>query len=423
MKTNKMRVGAFVVLTLAAAGCGLQEIKRQTTAADDIGVIKGKIEVKSDQKGPIIVYGFADSGGILTRKYHLTASDNGNYRFSAEPGMYAVAAFIDVNGDGNFQRGLEHGNFNTDPLTFNLEVDQTVEAKTIVISGDPPLPPADEEIRIEERKVITNIGVVISLDDPVFVRENYNMGMWKPIDFLDHVGGGLFFLQEYDENKIPVLFVHGIAGGPTDLQALIESMDQERFQPWILYYPSGLRLDMISDYMLKAVAGVQDKHGFNQMILVAHSMGGLVTRSFVKKYVDKFPERTDNLRMVMTINSPLGGMHSATGGVNHSPIIVPSWRDVADNSEFLSDLHAWVWPQDIPYYLVFSYKPGKDDDGVVGLNSQLPLKLQSEATRMFGFNNTHVGTVHDEAFIALFNEMLSHGENGGSFAKYVVTQK
>jgi pimeloyl-ACP methyl ester carboxylesterase/uncharacterized protein (DUF2141 family) len=423
MKKNRMHIGAFVVLTLAISGCGLQEIKRETTAADNAGVIKGKVKVKSDQKGPIIVYGYEDSGGFLTRKYHLTASDTGNYQFNAEPGMYAVAAFIDVNRDGNFQRGLEHGNFNTDPLTFPLEAKQTVEAKTIVISGDPPLPPADEEIRIEERKAITNIGVVISLDDPVFVRENYNMGMWRPIDFLDHVGGGLFFLQEYDENKIPVLFVHGIAGGPTDLQVLIESIDRERFQPWILYYPSGLRLDMISDYMLKAVAGLQDKHGFNQMIVVAHSMGGLVTRSFVKKYIDKFPERKDNLRMVMTINSPLGGMHSATSGVNHSPIVVPSWRDVADNSEFLNDLHEWVWPQDIPYYLVFSYKPGDDNDGVVGLNSQLPLKLQSEATRMFGFNNTHVGTLHDEAFIALFNEILAHGENGGSFAQYVVTQK
>jgi hypothetical protein len=180
---------------------------------------------------------------------------------------------------------------------------------------------------------------------------------------------------------------------------------------------------MISDYMLKAVVGLQDKHGFNQMIVVAHSMGGLVTRSFVKKYVDKFPERKDNFRLVMTINSPLGGMHSATSGVNHSPIVVPSWRDVADNSEFLNDLHEWIWPQDIPYYLVFSYKPGDDNDGVVGLNSQLPLKLQSEATRMFGFNNTHVGTLHDDAFIELFNEILAHGENGGSFAKYVVTQK
>jgi hypothetical protein len=85
---------------------------------------------------------------------------------------------------------------------------------------------------------------------------------------------------------------------------------------------------------------------------------------------------------------------------------------------------AWVWPQEIPYYLVFCCKPGKDDDGVASLNSQLPLILQCEATRMFGFDNTLARTIHDEAFIALFNDMLANRENIGSFtqsfAEYVL---
>ena len=40
---------------------------------------------------------------------------------------------------------------------------------------------------------------------------------------------------------------------------------------------------------------------------------------------------------------------------------------------------------------------------------------------MFGFNNTHVGTVNDEAFIKLFNEIVANGEKGGTFADYVAT--
>jgi hypothetical protein len=123
----------------------------------------------------------------------------------------------------------------------------------------------------------------------------------------------------------------------------------------------------------------------------------------------------------MTINSPMGGMPSAANGVKNSPIVVPSWRDVSDKSEFLADLRSWVWLRDIPYYLVFSYEPGEDNDGIVGLNSQIPLKLQSEATRMFGFNNTHVGTVNEDAFIRLFNEILANGQKGGTFIDYVVS--
>ena len=120
MNNQKLYVGVILVLSLTAASCGLHEIKEQTTAADNTGVVKGKIEVKSEQKGPIIVLGFEDKGGVLTRKYHIAASEDGKFQFVAEPGVYAVAAFIDVNKDGNFQRGLEHGNFNSDPLTFDL---------------------------------------------------------------------------------------------------------------------------------------------------------------------------------------------------------------------------------------------------------------------------------------------------------------
>lgn len=416
---GKYLLTIILLTSLLLSGCGLREIKRQTIAAENTGIIKDKIKVESDQEGPVVVVRLEDKSGVLVLENQVVATATGNYKFTAEPGEYLVAAFIDVNHDGRFQRGQEHGNFHTDPLTFRLEANQTVEVETIVISGDPPLPPQDKTTINDEEKVIANIGKVVSLDDPVFVRPNYNMGMWRPMDFLKEVGGGLMFLQEYAPEKIPVIFVHGIAGGPTDLRRAIESIDQQRFQAWILYYPSAMRLDLVSDYLIKAVTDLQNKYGFSEMILVAHSMGGLVTRSFVKKYIERFPNRKNNLRLAMTINSPLGGMPSAANGVKNSPIVVPSWKDVATDSEFLNILDAWVWPRDIPYYLIFSYEPGKDNDGIVGLNSQIPLKLQSEATRMFGFNNTHVGTVNDDAFIKLFNEILTHGEKGGTFTNYV----
>jgi pimeloyl-ACP methyl ester carboxylesterase len=424
--TGKHRITLVTLLTVAllaltSSGCGLQAIKKQSTTVENTGIIKGKVEIKSDQKGPVVVLKLEHKSGIFTLENQVIATSSGEYQFDAEPGEYLVAAFIDINRDGKFQRGQEHGNFRIDPLTFRLEANQTVDVEPIVISGDPPLPPEDKIVTIDQRKVIENIGKVVSLDDPVFIRDNYNIGMWRPVDFLDQVGGGLMFLQAYDPEKIPVIFVHGIAGGPTDLRKAIESIDKERFQAWILYYPSGLRLDMISSYFVHAVTDLQNKHGFTEMIVIAHSMGGLVTRSFVKKYIESFPERQNNLRLVMTINSPMGGMASAATGVKTSPIVVSSWRDVADHSEFLEDLHSWVWPRDIPYYLVFSYEPGEDSDGIVNLNSQIPLKLQSEATRMFGFNNTHVGTVNEAAFITLFNEILANGQKDGTFINYVVT--
>jgi hypothetical protein len=99
-------------------------------------------------------------------------------------------------------------------------------------------------------------------------------------------------------------------------------------------------------------------------------------------------------------------MSAASSGVKHSPIVVPSWRDVEPGSEFLQDIHTWNWPRGIPYHLVVSYEDGDSGDGVVPLQSQTPPKLQSEATRMYVFNNDHEGTLSDKSFLALFNGIL-----------------
>jgi pimeloyl-ACP methyl ester carboxylesterase len=285
---------------------------------------------------------------------------------------------------------------------------------TIVAQKETKLPtisgvfPETEMKSVDKRDAIwNNTGSVVTLDDPRFGRENYAMGLWKPVDFLNQAEGGLFFLQEYQQNKLPVILVHGVNGGPLDWENVITGLNKEHFQPLVAYYPSGLRLDMISDYLVEAITMLQEKHGFSDYAVVAHSMGGLVTRSFVKKYVRHSKENSQKLKLVMTVNSPMAGMSAAAAGVEHSPIVVPSWRDVEPNSEFLKDLHTWEWPKDIPYHLVISYTDGKSSDGVVSLQSQSPMRLQSEATRMYIFNDDHVGTINNDKFIETLNMVLS----------------
>jgi len=201
--------------------------------------------------------------------------------------------------------------------------------------------------------------------------------------------------------------VHGINGGPKNWEQVIDNMDRQQFQPWLLYYPSGVRLDMVSDYMLKAVTELQNKTKFKRINIIAHSMGGLVTRSFIKKYVEQYPEAAKNIGLVMTINSPMDGMASAASGIKHSPIVISSWRDVATGSEFLQDIHNWSWPPYLDYHLVFSYSKKENGDGVVSLQSQIPTKLQAEAVRMYGFSNSHAGILLDEQFFSLFNTILA----------------
>jgi pimeloyl-ACP methyl ester carboxylesterase len=410
MKNVVYRVITIICCLLLLSGCSLGEIHKQIKITENISIIKGRVELSGGQKGSIIVKRYYLEDEVYVYDSYTRASAEGDYLFYAIPGTYYIAAFVDSNRDVQYQSS-EVGNYYSGeygkPAAITVKPGQTVTVDTIIISGKTPAPSNNTTFTDNLSPFRKNIGRIVGLNDAMFDNSNYSMGMWRPVEFLTQVGGGLLFLQEYQENKIPVLFVHGMNGGPTDWRAAIEILDSKNFQPWVLYYPSGLRLEMISRYLVTAIAVLRDDYDFKQLYVVGHSMGGLVTRSFVQKYLDKFPEDKELIRFVMTVNSPMKGTKSALGGVKNSPIVVPAWRDVAMGSDFLQDINAWEWPKEVPYYLVFSYKTGSSDDGVAQLKSQIPLKLQSEAVRMYGVNNTHVGTLNDVEFLELFNATLA----------------
>jgi pimeloyl-ACP methyl ester carboxylesterase len=396
----------FSGLLFVMTGCSIKQIRDQSQQVENSGFIKGTIALASDQEGALVVLRFRNEEGVPYLESRIIASEKGDYLFTVIPGTYYIAAYIDANNDGHYQPD-EHGRYYGSPSTIDVAPKQTVTLDTMVISGPAPQPDTEIKPIDKGRAVWNNIGQVTSLDDARFTSKHYDMGLWRPFDFLDVAEGGLFFLQEYQPRKEPIIFVHGISGGPTVWRTVIESLDREHFQPWVLFYPSGLRLDMISDYLVQAVSRLQNRYGFARLSVVAHSMGGLVTRSFVKKYVEHAPENLTKLKWVMTINSPMAGIPSAAIGVKNSPIVIPCWRDVEPSSAFLQGIHSWNWPREIPYHLVVSYTEKDSGDGVVSLESQVPLKLQSESTRIYLFNNDHVGTLSDNSFLDMFNGILN----------------
>lgn len=396
-------IGLFLL-----SSCSIKKIQTQVKAVESIGAIKGKVVVESAQKGvsTILLIKPESSDGVPQIIEQQIVSKSGDYLFKVIPGAYYLAAFVDINGDGTYQPN-EHGKILGNPTTINVDAQEEKHIDPLVISGLVVLP---ENHKIAVKHVVgiwENNGSVIALSDSCFNRDNYKMGLWQPLNFLDNNLGGLFFLQEYNPNKIPVLFIHGVMGGPTDWEGIINGLDKEHFQPWVVYYPTGLRLDIISEYLVEAVTRLQIKHGFSEYAIISHSMGGLISRSFVKKHIELDQNNIDKIRMVMSINSPMNGMKSAASGVKNSPIVVPSWRDLAPNSQFLNEINSWNWPHTIPFHLVVSYEDGDSGDGVVPLQSQCSPKLQSEATRMYIYNNNHVGTLHNPEFIKNINSILN----------------
>ncbi|MEZ6122240.1 MAG: alpha/beta hydrolase [Planctomycetaceae bacterium] len=110
---------------------------------------------------------------------------------------------------------------------------------------------------------------------------------------------GLYMIQPYDPDRIPVLMVHGIWSSPitwmemfNDLQA--DPAIRDRYQFWFYMYPTGEPLTFSQANLrdrLKEVRLRCDPFGQNekldQMVVVGHSMGGLMAYLLTVNSEDK----------------------------------------------------------------------------------------------------------------------------------------
>ncbi|MFL0805144.1 MAG: alpha/beta hydrolase [Agarilytica sp.] len=403
----------LILLTLLAlhlsiiTSCSLKDIKNQSEAIEKSITITGNIDKTRSAPGVAFAVLLKEEGGVARWINDFRVGKDGKYTFYATPGNYIVGVFIDQNNDRLYQDD-EPANYtkhpNGDPIVYTMGSGEVFEAPLLSVMSKIQRPRQREIIK-DINAGLANVGAIASISDPKFDLINGKMGMWRPLDFVGQVGGGLFLLQAYEQEKIPVIFVHGMSGTPKNWARAIDGLDKEAYQPWVFYYPSGARLDMVSNFLLKSVNQLSAQYQFKEFYVAAHSMGGLVTRSFVKKYLTSGANA--KLGKVITVNSPMNGMKSAETGVSRSPIVVPAWRDVATNSEFVSDLRQWTWPSDIPYYLAFSYLSGESGDGVVDLSSQIPRHLQKEAHVLRGFNAEHTEALSDPVFLKAFLNWLN----------------
>lgn len=100
---------------------------------------------------------------------------------------------------------------------------------------------------------------------------------------------GLYMVEPYDPNRIPVVMVHGLWSSPTtwmemfnDLRAFPEI--RSRYQFWFFLYPTAQPFWVSAAQLRDTLAEVREtldpeirNPNLDQLILVGHSMGGLVS--------------------------------------------------------------------------------------------------------------------------------------------------
>lgn len=101
---------------------------------------------------------------------------------------------------------------------------------------------------------------------------------------------GLYLLQPYQKGKIPVVLVHGLLSSPITWTPLVNDLMadpefREKYQIWAYFYPTALPFIMpaadLRDKLLvtrnEVDPNMEDK-ALDNMVLVGHSMGGLISR-------------------------------------------------------------------------------------------------------------------------------------------------
>ena len=181
------------------------------------------------------------------------------------------------------------------------------------------------------------------LDNPK-LRHLDTIGLFRPRE--TRALAGLYMMQPYDPDRIPVLMVHGLWSSPTtwmemfnELQAVPEF--RERYQFWFYLYPTGEPFWTSAAHLREELAQLHDtfatvggRSNLGRMVVVGHSMGGLIARmltiesgeSFWNTVSDRSIDRlrmtpesraeiervyyfepVDSVARVITIASPWGG--------------------------------------------------------------------------------------------------------------------
>lgn len=367
-------------------------------------MLSGEVTSREPTDKPIVVVAVqADGKPRALDLFRLATS--GPYRLIAPAKRVVVIAFEDSNGNLRYDPGEPCGGYRDyapqEPKRTNDSDQRQLRNANIVLSasGVPPAKYAGLRAPQGEQRDL-HAGTVSRLDRPRFGAEAGDVGVWQPIDFVFTYGAGIFFLQPYDPNQIPVLFVHGLGGFAQEFTTMIDELP-EGFQPWVVSYPSGWDLEEVSHYLTHMLEEVRLSTGATTVCIVAHSMGGALARHALgNMHRDRSIDATW-VRSFITIASPLMGHPATEGGVKYAPQVVPAWRSLLPGGELIRSLYKYPLAPQTSYTLLFTIK-----DQTVPLESQLRVEAQKEARHQQGIHAGHVDVLkHPLTLEAVYTEL------------------
>lgn len=270
---------------------------------------------------------------------------------------YRLRETVSVEGIGIPMAGLapsgtdhDHGgmlkdNGNVHTLTSILDFDRMVDGKP-TLRAIPRL--MNEHIFIGRSKTSQTLAANFSVPITLFWKlsdadKTELLGAFRPKKAINTMG--LYFSEPYDPRKIPVLFTHGLMSGPATFanltnRLLVDPAIRENYQFWFFGYPSGLAWTIPAGRQrdaLEELARAYNPRGtsreMNNIVMVGHSMGGLITRfnnstkpwTLMNGLVDLPPETFDKMTTVnwKECMAPLNGDERTLQQLQNNFIFAP----------------------------------------------------------------------------------------------------
>jgi len=401
-----------LVLTAIASGCIFSKLEDDLNRLDDVAhLFTGSITTEVLEFHSTLIVALEDRDAEQITSFRMI-SGSGVFEIRTARKPTYFFAFADLNKDLRFQADEPYG-WAAESLAVTPGSDATYDVDIVIRSVKQAHYPRQlVDVPLENHLnnyARTHIGSVSSLDNPLFSNRQAKKGLWQPFAFWEDGGAGLHFLQPFDPDKVPVLFVHGINGSPQDFASLIGRLDRTRFQPWIVSYPSGMRLSWLARGMYQFVEVLHRQYDFDELHVIAHSMGGLVSRGSLNLCVQNGTCRY--LRSYTTLSTPWNGVASAQSGVKWAPAVIPVWNDLGPDSDFISTLFDTPLPESLPHHLVFGFRQDSflssdSSDGVIKLSSQLRDAAQQQAKTVRGYDEDHTSILHSDTVISKVNSIL-----------------
>ena len=139
------------------------------------------------------------------------------------------------------------------------------------------------------------------------------MGLFRPQEYKSY--RGLYLAEPYDQNRIPILMIHGLASSPETFVKLSESINadpqlRKKYQLWYYFYPTGTPWITSASQFRKSYRALitkldpnQDDPNIRKTVFIGHSMGGLISRASLS-------QPGDTLRQAYLGKVPLSKIYS-----------------------------------------------------------------------------------------------------------------